>query len=241
LIASGSPVAADSNATATFTNFAISFHGRYTLQASDTARNVAAGTSDGFNIWDNAHACGPGCQNPLNGPNESGTVTTTNNTGGILASTLGAYNRDTFLSATCNSSSYTSTFPKNFTPAYGPNVGDIELFNGSGTKTVTVTYDKTFVHKQGLASSSYNICFEATSPFPDFQNNTSPQEGNSGIYFGLLPGPCGSTATPFSQANPVGGSTSPPFTQPCLTTNPSGSAGAVTVQFTLPDGDKWCG
>ena len=237
------PVAAGSTGTATFVDVALNTHGRYTLRATDmdaSSSLVAPATSGGFNIWDNAKGCsGPGlCQEPLGGPHEVGTASNTSGDG-ILATVLGAYNKSMFLSGTCNSASYVATFPKNFSPAYGPNVGDIELLNSSnpGTKTVSVTYDKTYVHNAGLATSSYNICFESTSPFPDFQNHLSPQEGSSGVYFGLLPGPCGSTSTPFSQANPVGGADGQ---SPCLVTNPSGARGAVTVTFQMPASDKFC-
>lgn len=235
------PVIADATGTATFTNLALNTHGRYTLQATDqdsTKQIVAAATSSGFNLWDTANPCSGLCQNGLGGPHEAGTVTTTAGDG-TLVTVLGAYNKTTFLSSTCNSASYVATFPKNFKPAFGPNVGDIELLDSTnpGIKTVSVTYDKAYVHNAGLASSSYTICFESTAPFQDFQNNTSPQEGTSGVYYGLLPGPCGSTSTPFSQANPVGG---PAGDQPCLLSNPSASQGAVTVTFQLPADDKFC-
>jgi hypothetical protein len=221
-----------STANVSFSNLAVDTHGVYALRAVDTSNSrVGSGTSGAFHIWDSILDCtqssGTACQAGLaiSGDNETGTVQSGSNSG-TLAAVLGDFDKATFLQG-CGAK------PKD---QFGPNVGDVETLNGNGTKTVTVIYLQPYVVLQASnGASAYQICiqFDNGASFQDRNNHTVTQ--------GIIPGPCGSTATPFSKANPV---QAPCWTQKTKNTNNSTvdgvPSGSVKVVFVLPADDRFC-
>jgi len=237
---SNSSAVTDATGTATFSSASIDTHGSYQLVASDlsNARGVLPATSNTalsgsaatpyFTIYDDLQNCPPNCTASPSGSGHETVVISAPNANGKLASSLGADNRDKYLSQ--NGSLTTPCgAPARLKAQFGPDVTSIGgTLTGSGTKTVTLTYDQAYVNAQSNNGASfYQICYQPApgDTFQDINNNTV-----TGPAVGLLPYPCGSTTKPFSKGTPVAA--------PCIASKTKNTgSGTVTIILLLPLSD----
>jgi hypothetical protein len=221
--------------TATFNDLVIATAGSYRLTASDTSntRGVQSGlsitsnsgSSPYFTIYDDVKSCPPDCTaNPTGSAHET-VVISFPNANGKLASSLGADNKDKYLSQNDTLTTPCGA-PARLKAQFGPSVTSIGgTITDEGTKTVTLTYDQTYVNEQSNNGASfYQICYQPapTDWFWDI-NNTQVFGPN----VGLLPYPCGSTTKPFTKARPV--------SAPCIASKTKNTGnGTVTIILVLP-------
>jgi hypothetical protein len=237
---SNSSATTGATGTATFSSASIDTHGSYELVASDlsNARGVLPATSNTelsgsaatpyFTIYDDLQNCPPSCTASPSGSAHETVVISAPNANGKLASSLGADNKDKYLSQNGTLSTECGA-PARLKAQFGPDVTSIGgTITGSGTKTVTLTYDQAYVNAQSNNGASfYQICYQPApgDTFQDINNNTV-----TGPNVGLLPYSCGSTSKPFSKANPV--------SAPCIASKSKNTGnGTVTIILVLPLSD----
>jgi hypothetical protein len=240
---SNSSAVTGANATATFSSASIDTHGSYKLVASDlsNARGVLPATSNTslsgsaatpyFTIYDDLQACPPDCTASPSGSGHETVVISFPNANGKLASSLGADNKAKYLSQNDTLTTPCGA-PARLKAQFGPEVTSIGgTLSGSGTKTVTLTYDQVYVNEQANNGASfYQICYQPApgDSFQDITNNTV-----TGPNVGLLPYACGSTSKPFSKISPVGANGAP-----CIASKTKNTGnGTVTIILVLPLSD----
>ena len=205
-ILTGTVEVVPTDGVATFAGLKVDKHGDYKLKATSGTR-VRSATSGTFSVWDNVDTCGnQPCPSNLNAPHETISIISTTTGGGILAASSGAEN-------TANPCVLP---PKLKKAQFGPNVTRIGgTISGTGTKTVTMTYDQEYVNSQpNNGASAYEVCYQTDVPFTDLTGATD-------VTTGLLP-LC-------SAQDPV---------PPCILSKSKNSGnGTVTIILLLPAAD----
>jgi len=224
--------------TATFSTLEADTAGSYRLAATDisntrgvigglsTTPTSGSGSSPYFTIFDDLQPCTT-CT--VGNSNHETVVVSAPSANGELASSLGADNKDKFLTQNGTLSDCGAS-PK-LKAQFGPNVTQLGgTLSGApaDTKTVTLTYDQTYVNEQSNNGASfYQVCYQPAvgDSFQDINNQTV-----TGPAVGLLPYPCGSTTKPFSKLTPVSAL--------CIASKTKNTgSGTVTIILTLPLSD----